>query len=80
MLDEMPKGAFINHVATKGEGWIFSKIGYVIGVKVSTLGGGQESKITQKIATWFMNGPKSIYFLISIVWVMSLHSAFNKLI
>ena len=32
------KGASINHVATKGGG--FPKIGYVIGVKVSTLGGG----------------------------------------
>ena len=32
------------------------KIGYVIGVKLSTLGGGG-SKITQKMATWFMNDP-----------------------
>ena len=52
------KGSFINHVATKGGrgGRKSPKIGYVIGVKLTTLGG-RGSEITQKMATWFMNDP-----------------------
>ena len=44
-------GAFINHVASKGEGGLkFPKIGYVIGIKVSTLGG-RGVKNFKKMAT-----------------------------
>ena len=43
MYAKVSKGAFINHVTTKG-GWNFPKIGYVIGAKVSTLGGPKSPK------------------------------------